>query len=863
MKTFFKWLFILFFTGTLLAVGGIVGLYYYVKPNLPSVETLRDVQLQTPMQVYTRDGFLISQFGEQRRIPVTYEQIPEQLLQAVIATEDSRFYHHFGIDPIGVLRAFSVLVTTGSMREGASTITMQVARNFFLTRDRIWTRKIHEAFIALHIENLLSKEEIITLYMNKPGLGHRAFGVAAAAEVYYGRTLDELTLGELATIAGLFQAPSALNPISNPEASVRRRNIVLRRMLEVGYINQEEYQNASSEPVTASYHTADIEVSAPYMAEMVRREMIDRYGEELAYNSGMQVYTTIYAKQQQAAESALRLNLHAYDERHGYRGAVAKLWGYTTSQLQQLRVGGPIDETTYETIKRYQGQAWNKADTLRHLARQPRYGQLVPAVVLDVLEHQVLVLLRSGAEYLLPWESIHWARPFLDHDRQGPAPTQATQIFTAGDQIWLRPDQEQQWRLAQLPGPGSAFVALDPSDGAIQAIVGGYSFNESQYNRATQAKRQIGSTIKPFLYAAALEHDFTLATIVNDAPITQWDASSYSTWRPRNSPDVYNGPIRLREALARSKNVVSVRLLRAIGVHNVADSLLRFGFANDEIVRTEALALGTPSFTPLEMARAFATFTNEGFLIEPYFIDYIEDRKGKMIYQARPVIACDPCTVPEEELHEGAPQSSSHQELDTLQKNIQQAPRVLSEHIAFLVRDATRSVIWGGGSWAHQTGWNGTAWRAQALKNRNISGKTGTTNNMKDAWFAGFMEGTVGIMWVGFDNLDYSLGRVTLNSNLTREEQPIVGAEAGATTSLPGWILYMQDVLPMTKANAAKVPNGIISIRIDEKTGLLSRRADYTSTFEYFIQGTAPDQYVNDDDQAPLIFEDEDSDLFN
>lgn len=861
MLRLLKWLFISFFVLGILGAGAVVGLYFYVKPDLPSVETLRDVRFQTPMQVYTKDGKLISQFGEQRRIPVTFEELPKQLIDAVLATEDSRFYDHFGVDPIGVARAFRVLIMTGEVREGASTITMQVARNFFLTRDKVWTRKIKEAFIALHIERLLSKEEIITLYMNKPGLGHRAFGVAAAAQVYYGRPLDELTLAEMATIAGLFQAPSAQNPISSPARAVQRRRVVLRRMLDTGVINQSEYETAYNAPVTGSYHVAKVEVSAPYVAEMVRQEMVDRYGEEEAYNSGMRVYTTVTAAQQEAAEMALRENLHEYDERHGYRGAVMKLWGYSDAETRALRVGGAIDSVTLEMIRTHKGKRWNNDTIKQHLSRQPRFGRLISAVVLEVKEQTAEVMLRGGEIVTLPWHAMDWARQFLDHDRQGRAPQSAEEIMAAGDQIWIR-EVDDELRLAQLPGPSSAVVALDPQDGAVQAIVGGYSFNVSQYNRAMQAKRQVGSTIKPFIYASALDNGFTLSTLVNDAPITQWNPGTNSAWRPRNSPEVYDGPIRLREAIARSKNVVSVRLLRSLGVDTVADYLLRFGFLDSDITRSEALSLGSASFTPMEMARGFSVFANGGFLIDPYFISHIDDDAGNELFRASPVLACLECETLQNKLLQGLIAREDLTEEEQQQLDAKLAPRVVSQQIAFLVSDALRSSIWGGGSWPNNTGWNGTAWRAQALRNRNMSGKTGTTNDVKDAWFAGMMRGSATIFWVGYDNLENRLGRVTLNSNLGRQRQPIVGSDAGGTTALPGWVRYMKEVLPQLDSSPYILPEGMTSARIDQKTGQLSRRTDYTSIFEYFIQGTAPTEFVEQGESTPLIFEDKDSSIF-
>ncbi|MCC5854749.1 MAG: PBP1A family penicillin-binding protein [Idiomarina sp.] len=846
---FLKYLVITLFVLGALGVGAIMGLYFYVKPELPSVDTLRDVRLQTPMQVYTKDGQLISQFGEQRRIPVTYDELPQAMIDAVLATEDSRFYDHFGVDPIGVMRAFRVLVMTGEMREGASTITMQVARNFFLTRERAWMRKIKEAFIALHIERLLSKEEILALYMNKPGLGHRAYGVAAAAQVYYGRDLDQLTLAEIATIAGLFQAPSILNPISNPAASVQRRRIVLRRMLDMGFIDQDAYEAAFHAPVTASYHVAEIEVSAPYLAEMVRQEMVDRYGVEV-YDSGMKVYTTITAEKQMAAEQALRENLHDYDERHGYRGPVRRLWGLTPDAVRGLQTSALMDEATIENIREFNGGRWDDAAIRAHLARQPRFGRLISAVVLEVGEKEAEVMLRGGQRITLPWEAMDWARQFLDHDRQGRAPRTAGEILEAGHQVWIRRVGEE-YRLAQLPGPASAVVGLNPQDGAIESIVGGYSFNVSQYNRAIQAKRQVGSTIKPFIYAAAMEHGFTLASLVNDAPITQWNPGSGSAWRPRNSPEVYDGPIRLREALARSKNVVSVRLLRSMGVDTTADYIRRFGFKDDEIPRNESLSLGSASFTPLEMARAFAVFANGGYLVDPYFIARIEDADGEEVYRANPKLVCPDCR--QEELN---PDGWWEDE------PLPQAPRVISEQAAFLVTEALKSAIWGGGSWQHQTGWNGTGWRAQSLRNRNIAGKTGTTNDVRDAWFAGYSRGHVGVIWVGFDNLEFPLGRTTLNANLGRQRQPITASEAGGTTALPGWIRYMETALPLVDSSPFELPSQMMSVRIDQRSGKLSRRTDHTSQFEYFIEGSAPTEFADDGQRSPRVFEDADNGLF-
>lgn len=836
-----------------LAIGSVAGLYFYVKPDLPNIETLRDVQMQIPMQVFTADGKLISQFGEQRRTPLTLDEIPQQMVDAVLATEDSRFYEHRGIDPIGVMRAASVLLTTGEIREGASTITMQLARNFFLSRDRVWMRKVKEAFIALHIEQLLSKDEILELYLNKLALGHRAFGVGAAAEVYYGRSLSELNLAQIATIAGLPKGPSILNPISNPQASVQRRRVVLLRMLDEELITQEAFAAAEAAPVTARLHGATIEAPAPYLAEMVRHEMVERYGLEEAYTSGFRVFTTVHSKHQKVAEKAVRDNLHAYDERHGYRGPVNRLWG----ELAVHREEESDDEKAVNLVAADSGAIpeargdtrWSAEEIEAYLQRQPVYADLRPAVVLDVADQSARLMVRGHDEYELPWSGMDWARPFIDNERQGPAPDTASDILTAGDHIWVREIEPGEFKLAQIPGPSSAFVAMNPQNGALAAVVGGYSFSMSQYNRALQAKRQVGSTIKPFIYGAALEQDYTLATIMNDAPITQWNPGSGSAWRPRNSPEVYDGPIRLRKALARSKNVVSVRLIRAVGVDRTAEYMERFGFQAQDIPRNESLSLGSASFTPLEMTRAFSVFANGGRLVEPYFIARIEDRDGREIFVANPAVTCADC-----ELRERFDSWWEHE--------LPEAPRVIPEQTAFLITEGLNSTIWGGGSWPNQTGWNGTGWRAQSLRNRNLSGKTGTTNDVRDTWFIGYSSGLVAATWVGFDNLDNALGRSSLNSNLGRDRQPIVGSEAGATTALPAWIDFMEVALEDFPSSPFELPDNMVSVRIDEATGKLSNQSGYTSRFEYFISGTEPTEFVDEEDSSTRLFEDDEDELF-
>ncbi|MGM0481555.1 MAG: penicillin-binding protein 1A [Pseudomonadota bacterium] len=802
----------------LLGVGSVAALYFYVKADLPSVATLRDVELQTPMQVFSKDGELISQFGEKRRIPVSLEDVPKSMVDAFLSTEDSRFYQHYGVDPIGVMRAFYVLVTTGDIKEGASTITMQLARNFFLSFDRAWMRKIKETFIALHIEQLLNKDEILELYLNKIAFGHRAYGVGAAAQVYYGKSLQQLNLAQIATIAGLPKAPSNLNPLSSPEASKARRRVVLLRMLDEKKITREQFDQAADAPVTAQQHGAEVTLNAPYVAEMVRQQMVEQYGEERSYNAGFNVYTTVKSEVQLAAQKAVWDNLHAYDERHGYRGPVSILWSSENGET-----------------------ALSHSEIRQYLQQLKSFGAVTPAVVTEIGEQQATVLVKGQDQLTLPWQAMHWARAYINEERQGPPPETTADIMQPGHVIWLR-KAAQQWRLAQLPEPSSAIVSLQPKDGAVAAVVGGYSFTLSQYNRATQAERQVGSNIKPLVYSAAFEQGFTLASLVNDAPINQWNPGTGIAWRPKNSPDVYEGPIRLRKALAKSKNVVSVRLVRDVGVKTTADHIAKFGLPRSQVPENESISLGSLSMTPMQVARAYAAFANGGYLIDPYVIERVENGSGELINQEEPRLACRQCDNP--------------------------APQIISEQNAFLVAQAMNSAVWGGGSWGHETGWNGTSWRIQRSQpiidevGRDIAGKTGTTNDVRDTWFSGFTSGLVTTTWVGFDDVSRQLGRTTMHPLLDSSQQAISGGEAGAKTALPGWILFMEQAVSEYPADNLMIPPGVVNVRIDLATGKLTHRTDYTTRFEYFINGTEPTEYIDRGQDNNNIFDEDEDSLF-
>ncbi|WP_315708654.1 peptidoglycan glycosyltransferase/peptidoglycan DD-transpeptidase MrcA [Brenneria uluponensis] len=831
---FVKYFFILAVTCILLGAASLYGLYRYIEPQLPDVTTLKDIRLQTPMQVYSADGELIAQFGEKRRLPLKLDQIPPMLIHAFIATEDSRFYEHHGVDPQGILRAASVALISGHASQGASTITQQLARNFFLSPERTLLRKIKEAFLAIRIEQLLSKDEILELYLNKIYLGYRAYGVGAAAQVYFGRPVDQLTLGEMAMIAGLPKAPSTFNPLYSYDRAVARRNVVLSRMLEENYITQAQYDQARNEKLIADYHAPKISFSASYIAEMVRQEMVKRYGED-AYSDGYKVYTTITKKLQLAAEESLRNNVLAYDMRHGYRGASQRLWS----------AGMP---------------AWPQEKIVDALKKLPVYGPLFPAVVIEAQADKAQALMADGNQIELPMAGIRWARAYKSDLSQGATPKRVTDVIQAGQQIWVR-KVDNDWWLAQIPEVNSALVSLNPNNGAILALVGGFDFNLSKFNRATQALRQVGSNIKPFLYTAAMDKGLTLATILNDAPVTRWDPGAGSDWSPKNSPPVYQGPIRLRQGLGQSKNVVMVRAMRAMGVDYAAKYLQRFGFPAQNIIHTESLALGAASFTPLQVVRGYAVMDNGGYLVDPYFISKIENETGNTLYKATPKIVCTSCDLPviygdtprsailsDDNMENIAtskeppvPGSSPVLQPDpitppeaAMQEANDYAPHVISTPLAFLIKDALNSNIFGG------PGWMGTGWRAgKVLKRHDIGGKTGTTNSSKDAWFSGYGPNIVASVWIGFDDHRRDLGRSTFSGVI---HDQISGYEGGAKSAQPAWDDFMKAALAGVPEQKTPVPPGIVSVLIDRSSGKLSNGGS-NSRLEYFIDGTQPLDY--------------------
>ncbi|MGB5592101.1 MAG: penicillin-binding protein 1A [Gammaproteobacteria bacterium] len=763
------------------AIAGVAGIgaYYYVLPSLPAVESLQDVRLQVPLRVYTRDGRLLAEYGEMRRTPLSFEQVPDQIVDAFLAAEDDRFFEHPGVDYQGLVRAALALALTGERRQGGGTITMQVARNFFLSREKTISRKVREIFLALRIEHEMSKQEILTLYLNAIFLGQRAYGVGAAAEVYFGKTVDQLSLAESATIAGLPKAPSRDNPVSSVERATQRRAYVLRRMLETGSIDRQQLEQAMEQPMESIVHSATVETDAPYVGEMVRQKMLELVGPD-AYTAGYVVTTTIDSRLQAAAVSALREGLLEYDRRHGYRGPLANL---------------DLDDPELNIPQLLAGYRSGPGMQL--------------AVVTTVGEQSVDALIPGRGVVSLDWDGLSWARKYIDDNTRGPEPTIAADILAPGDLIEIMPMNESGWRLGQVPLAQGAIVALDPIDGAIAALSGGFDFQDSKYNRAVQARRQPGSSFKPFIYSAALENGFTTATVVNDAPVVFDDDRLESTWRPENYSQRFYGPTRLREALVRSRNLVSIRVLRQIGVGNAVEHIKSFGIPEASMPRDLSLALGSVTLTPLELADAYTTFANGGFRVDAYFIDRIADAESTVVMQADPLIACAACNdeAVAAERRYPAPDADEIELLD-----INYAPAAISRQNAYLVADMMADVIR-----------RGTGRRAMALGRNDLSGKTGTTNDRRDAWFSGFNGDLVATAWVGFD-----------------QERPLGAREEGGRTALPIWVRFMGEALAGAPQRKPVKPPGLVTVRVSSSTGLLAGSADGEAIFETFREDRVP-----------------------
>ena len=768
----------LFATAVAVAMG-FAGAYLYLEPEIPQAAELRDIRLQLPLQVFTRDGKLIAQVGEQRRIPVAWEDIPEVMVDAFLAAEDDRFYEHPGVDWQGLLRAVLSNVSAGGVREGGGTITMQLARNTVLTSERTLRRKLKEVFLALRLEREFSKNEILTLYLNRIFLGQRAYGIGAAAKVYFDKDLGELDLAETALIAGLPRSPSRDNPVASPERAADRRAYVLRRMQETGKIDAQARERALAAPIEGRIHGPDIELEAGYVGEMARAWMVERFG-AAALTDGYRVMTTVDSGMQGSANAAAWRAMLEYDRRHGYRGPA-----------------GTADPSRLDDP-----QARSEA-----LQGHPPQANLQPALVVEVRERAARLLARDGSDIPLAWEDMSWARAALDDDRLGPAPKSAGEILQPGHVVYVEPRAEGGHRLAQLPAVSGALVAMDPNDGAIQALVGGFDFGASKYNRAVQAKRQPGSAFKPFLYSAALEKGFTPATLVNDAPLVIEAGEGGEEWRPQNYSRRFYGPTPMREGLARSRNLISVRLLRGTGIGFAARHIAAFGFDQDAIPPNLTLALGTGQVTPLDMARGYAVFANGGLRVAPYFIERVLDADGAVVEQAQPLAACGEA-------------DAATGDVETMQREAggDCAPRAISAANAFIMTDMLGDVIQ-----------RGTAQRAKELGRRDLSGKTGTTNDRRDAWFVGFNADLVAASWIGFD-----------------QERSLGDGEEGGRTALPMWIYFMKDALDGRPEHRQPEPAGVLRMWVSRSTGNPTRAGASGAVFEAFLAQYAPDPGVMD-----------------
>ena len=721
-------------------------LYDKLSADLPDVKTLHNVQYQIPLSIYSKDNLLIAQFGEKKRTPIDIKEVPRQLINAFIAAEDDSFYEHPGVDFKGLLRAGLQLVLTGKKKQGGSTITMQVTRNFLLSNEKTYTRKLKEIMLALKIEHEYPKNKILELYLNQIFMGHRAYGIAAAAQVYYGKSLTELSLAEHAMIAGLPKAPSLYNPITNQARAIERRNYVLYRMLELNYITQQDYEDASQQPSTAKLQSVTPDISALYLAEMVRQKIFELYGEQ-AYTSGFKVYTTINGTLQTTANYALGYALHGYDERHGYRRS--------------------------------------KINKSAHFNELPVIGDTLPATVLRIQHNFAIANLQDKTLIEIPWENMKWAGSAI------------SSLLKTGDIIRVRQLPDNTWALTQIPEVEGAFVSLNPANGAILALTGGFDFFRNKYNRATQSKRQPGSGFKPIIYTTALEQGYTPASLINDAPIVIDNPGQENEWRPENYNKKFYGLTSIRSAITHSRNIISIRLLQEMGVEKAVATALRFGFTEEQTPKTLSLALGSGYASPLQMARVYATFANGGFLVKPYFIERIESNEGEIVYRAKPKIACPDC--------------DSTQELDR-----SYAPRIISPQICFLMNSLLRDVVQ-----------HGTATGAKVLGRQDLAGKTGTTNEQRDAWFNGYTSSNVATAWVGFD--DFS---------------PLGDSETGGVAALPMWIEFMRVALKDTPETALEMPDGIVKAFISPETGLLTASANKGGIWEFFQAEHAPTRYT-------------------
>ncbi len=828
MKRLFK--IIWFFTklGLFFLILGIATLfvtYKVMEKDLPSVESIREYKLQVPLRVYSKDDKLIREFGTIRRSPAALKDVPQNLINAYIAGEDANFYSHYGVDPKGLFRAVWEVITTGQKKTGGSTITMQLTRNVFLHRKQTYTRKLQEIFLAIKLEQTISKDEILELYLNKNFLGHHSYGIVAAADRYYGKTLNELTLAESAMLAAPPKAPSTINPITRPERATQRRNYILRRMLELDFITQNQHDQAVAEEDNAILHEATIELNAPYIAEMVRSHMIEMYGDN-AYTDGYIVHTTVDSKLQSAAEIAVQNGLQTYDKIHGYRGPI-KHYNIETENPDFKEGDNPNSQ--------YQISEEAITEALKKIKKTPVTAGIQAALVTFVEDESIIVRLNDGQDVVIDYESSTWAAEFIDNERKKAKPKVMSEIASVGDVIMVKRDSLGTFVLAQIPRVQGALISLNPNSGAINSLIGGFAFNLNKFNRVIQAKRQPGSGFKPILYSAALENGLTASTLINDAPIVFDDAKLEKAWRPQNYAEKFFGPTRLREGIVHSRNLVSIRVLDQIGIDTGREHMLKFGFEANDIPRNLSIALGSPNVTPLSMARAYAVFANGGYLIDPYLIQTISNQDGEVIFQQPEIVLCDDCEGKIEQLDElsmiqeqGSSDINQDIVIDTDSNPISDQPsqnedtdmqtiyppRIISAANQYIMETFLKEVIV-----------RGTGRKALVLKRTDIAGKTGTTNEQRDAWFNGFHKDNVTHAWVGFDT-PQAMGK---------------GATGGGA-ALPIWIEYMRVALEDIPKNTRQIPPGVVSAKIDVKTGKLASSNNRNNRLEYFIAGSLPEE---------------------
>jgi len=807
--------------GTIAGVAGVIGAYYFVAPGLPAAQTIRNIPLQIPLRIFSRDGRLIEEIGQRRRILIKYADVPPHVINAFIAAEDQRFFVHPGIDYRGILRALAQLVLTGDIASGGSTLTQQLARSYFLSLEQTAERKFKEASLAVRIEQEFTKEQIMELFLNKMFFGQRAYGVAAAAQVYFNKPLANVSIAEAATLAGVLPAPSRYNPVRSPINAKMRRGYVLGRMLDLGYISDEEYATAMEVPMESTLFGAAVELNAPYVAEMVRREMLSRYGEE-TYTAGYQVVTSIDSRLQKAGNYALRNGLLEFTRRRGYRGPVTRI------ELPPELPGLQFDQLPPETLE---------------ILDQYAPGGLSIALVVAVNDNNSAdIVFRDGTEATIPWRGMSWAKPFVDRETTGPAPQTAADVLARGDVVYVMPTTAGFWALAQVPEAQSAIVSVDPADGAITSLVGGFDFATTKFNRVTQAFRQPGSSFKPFIYSAALEYGNTPATVILDAPVVITSSELEAVWRPINYSGRFYGPTRMREALVRSMNLVSVRLLLfETGIGNAVRHIAKFGFGDAALPHNGSLALGGGNATPLDMAQGYSVIANGGHAVKPYVIDAIYGPEGETLYRANPAVVCEPCDAQPDD----APVADLAEELTIdevadialsyrpdasvapeLFADVNAAPRAITPQNAFLIQDMMRDVIR-----------RGTGRRALVLGRKDLSGKTGTSNDRRDAWFGGFNADLVGVVWVGYD-----------------DDRPLGPGEEGSRTALPVWIEFMRSALAGVPEHQMPMPEGIVSVLIDKETGCPARAGQPNVIFEVFREGHVPE--CESVEELPDIFND-------